>query len=188
MNVADGHIPHRRTHRPMPQKLLDGNKIHSSLVVVGRAGPPQGMRAEPLGHRAALQLHQIPQPVADRSPVQRTTGLVGEQHRRVRELRTNIGEPAQHQVQPVDHRHPPRPRPRRMRCLAEPHMQLAERTPPEMNVGDLQQCSLLRPQPAVIQRPEQGVIACRRRVFPGCRDPGLHELEEVRHPLRCRRR
>jgi len=54
------HIPHRRTHRPMAQKLLNDNQIHSSLVVVGCTRAPQGMRAESLGHRAALKLHQIP--------------------------------------------------------------------------------------------------------------------------------
>src|SRR5271165_6509485 len=37
----------------MPQKLLNGNKVHTTLVVVGRTRPPQGVGAKPLGHRAA---------------------------------------------------------------------------------------------------------------------------------------
>jgi hypothetical protein len=67
--------------------------------------------------------------------------------------------------------------------LAEPHMQLAKRAAPEMDFGDLQQRGLLRPQPAVIQRPKQGVVARGWSVFAGGRDPGLHEFEELSHPF-----
>jgi len=68
--------------------------------------------------------------------MQCAAGLVGKQHLRIRELRTDIGEkPPQHQVQAIEHRHPSRARSGCVSSLAEPHMQLAERAAPEMDVG-----------------------------------------------------
>ena len=83
--------------------------------------------------------------------MQAAAGFIGEQHRRVREPAAHVvKEPAQHQVQAVQHRYPPRPWPRGAGALTEPDMQLAERTPAEVHVRAVQQSRLLRPQPSVI--------------------------------------
>ena len=108
----------------------------------------QRVRGEPVGGRAALQVEQVTQPVADRAPVHPAAALVAEQRRRSREPGAHVvGEPAQDQVQPVQHRHPPRPRPRGLGALAEPDVDLAERAPPEMQV---------RPAPARPPPPPAG--------------------------------
>ena len=115
--------------------------------------------------------------------MQWAAGLVGEQHRRVRELRAHIGqEPAQQNVQPVQHRHPPRPGTGHVGGLAELHVQLAERPTPEMHVRNLQQRRLFRPQASVIQGPEHRVVPRGRTVLAGGGDPRLQELEELAHP------
>ncbi|SFK55466.1 hypothetical protein SAMN05216275_12852 [Streptosporangium canum] len=147
------------------------------------------MRAEPLDGRAALQLHQIAQPVADRSWMQAAAGLVGEQHRRVGELAAYIvQEPAQHQVQVVEHRHPAGPGPGGAGAFAEADMELAERAPAEVHIGLIQQRAFLRAQTGVIQRSKQRVVPRRGRVLAGGGDPRLEEVEKLRHPLRGRRR
>ena len=79
-------IPHRRFDGPVPPNLLDRNQIHATLIVVGRSRTSQRVRTEPLRTRAPFELHQISQPVTDRSTMQRPAGLVDEQHRRVRNL------------------------------------------------------------------------------------------------------
>ena len=100
----------------------------------------------------ALEFHQVPEPVADRPGGQLPAGLVAEQRSRAGEPAMNvIEEPAQLQVQAVQHRHPPRPGPRRARRLAEPHMQLPERAAAEVNVRDVQQDGLLAADPGVIE-------------------------------------
>jgi hypothetical protein len=40
----------------------------------------------------------------------------------------------------------------------------------------------------MIEGPEHRVVPRRRRVLTRSGDPGLEELEELAHPLRCRRR
>ena len=65
----------------MPQKLLNGNQIHSTLVIVSSTRPAQGVRTEPLRGWPTLLLHQIPQPVAQRPTMQRPARLVGKEHR-----------------------------------------------------------------------------------------------------------
>ena len=147
------------------------------------------VRREPAGGRAALQVEQMTQPVADRAPVHPAPALIAEQRRRSREPGAHvIGEPAQDQVQPVQHRHPPWPRPRRLGALAEPDMDLAERAPAEVQVPQLQRCRLLRPQARVIQRPVQRVVPSGRAELPRRGDPPPQELEELRQPLRRGRR
>src|SRR6266571_8877458 len=120
MNVSEG-----RTYRIveatciMPEHLLDRDQVHAALVVVGRAGPPQRMRGEPVTGGPALEFHQVPEPVADRPGRQLPSGLVTEQRGRAGEPAMNDNEePAQLQVQAVQHRHPPRPGPGRARRLA----------------------------------------------------------------------
>ena len=51
----------------MPEHLLDRNQVHSPLVVVGGARPAQGVRTEPIDTGLSFQLHQMPEPVADRA-------------------------------------------------------------------------------------------------------------------------
>jgi len=58
----------------------------------------------------------------------------------------------------------------------------------EVDVADVQQDSFLAPGPGVIQGAEQGVIPGRRRILARRRDPAPQEGEELRHPLRVRRR
>ena len=94
----------------------------------------------------------------------------------------------QDQVQPVEHRHPPRPRPGGVGALAEPDVQFPERAAAEVHIGAVQQRRLVRAQAGVIQRPEQRIVAGGGRVLAGGGDPGLEEVEELAHPLRGRRR
>ena len=139
----------------MPEHLLDRHQVHTALIVVSGASPPQRVRAEPVPGRGAFQLQQVAQPVTDRATVQPPAGLISEQHRRVREPRPHIAqEPLQQHVQAIEHRHPPRPRPRRPGSLAEPHMQLAERPPAEMQIRAVEHRRLIGAQPSVIQSPE----------------------------------
>lgn len=171
----------------MTQKLLDGDKIHAAFVVVGRAGPPHPMRAEPIGDLAELQVLQITQPVADRSSVQRPAALIAKQHRRLGQLRPHIAQiPAQDQIQAVQHRHPPRPRPRRSGAFAEADVHLPERATSKVDVGDVEQRCFLRAQPDVIRRAEQRVVPGGGRVFASGGDPTLQEVEEDHHPLHRR--
>jgi hypothetical protein len=146
------------------------------------------MRAEPVLSSRALELEQAAQPVADRAPVQPPAGLIGEQHRRIREPGPHVPqEPLQQHVQAIEHWHPPRPRSRGPRALAEPHVQLAERAAPELQVCDVEHGRLVGAQPGVIQGPEQGIITGGRAVLAGGGDPPPQEREEPLHP-RCRRR
>ena len=73
------------------EHLLDRNQVHAPLVVAGRAGVPERVRAEP-GRLAVLapglrcrllHLQQAGQPVADRAPVDSAAALVAEQRRPV---------------------------------------------------------------------------------------------------------
>jgi hypothetical protein len=48
--------------------------------VLELAATAQGMRAEPVMGRAALQFHQVAQPIADGAAMQGPAGLVGEQY------------------------------------------------------------------------------------------------------------
>jgi hypothetical protein len=164
----------------MPEHLLDRDQVHAPLIVVGGARKAQRVRGEPVGGRTAFQLKQVTQPVADRAPVQPAAALIAKQRRRSRKPGTHIiGEPAQDQVQPVQHRHPPRPRPRGLGALAEPHVDLAERPPPEMQIPQLQRRRLLRPQARVIQRPIQRVIPPGRAELTGGGDLSPQELKEL---------
>ena len=173
----------------MTEHLLDRHQVHAPLVVMSGARPPQRMRAEPVCGIGALEFQQVPQPVADRATVQPPAGLISEQHRRVREPGPHVAqEPLQQHVQPVKHRHPPRPRARRPRRLAEPHMQLAERAAAEMQVRPVEHRRLVSAQPRVIQGAEQGVVPCGRAVLAGGGDPAPQEREESLQPCRRRRR
>ncbi len=173
----------------MTEHLLDRHQVHAALVVVGGARPPQRVRAEPAGGLSAFQLEQIPQPVADRAAMQPPAGLIGEQHRRVREPRADIAlEPLKQHVQAIEHRHPPRPRPRRPGAFPEPHVHLAERAAAVMQVGPVKHRGLIGAQPGVIQGPEQGVVPGGRAVLAGGGDPPPQEGEESFQPRRGRRR
>ena len=67
-------------------------------------------------------------------------------------------------------------------------MQLPERPAAEVSVRDIQKNGLLTADPGVIKRAEQGIVAGRGSVLAGGADPGLQEIEELRHPFRGRRR
>ncbi|MEU8874526.1 transposase domain-containing protein [Streptomyces javensis] len=71
-------------HVPAKSSLF--RKVDAAFVVVGRAGPPQGMRAEPIRGRAPFELHEIAEPIANGPAMQDSAGLVGEQHRSVGNL------------------------------------------------------------------------------------------------------
>ena len=131
----------------MTEKLLYSHKIDAAFVVMGCACPPQSVRTEPLRLRAPLDVHQVPQPIPDRSRGHPPTGLVTKQHLRDREPAADIvEEPAQHQIHTVEHRHPARTRSGCLGALAEPHMQLPERPPPEMHVRPVEHHRLLGAQ------------------------------------------
>ena len=96
--------------------------------------------------------------------------------------------PAQDQVKLVQHRDPPRPRPRPLGRLAEPHVDLAERPAVKVQVGDIQRDGFLGPQPGVIQRPVKRVVPPGRGEHPGGGHPLAQEREEPLHPGRGGRR
>jgi len=134
------------------EHLLDGDEIDAALVIVGRAGVAQPVRTEPFLARCAFELEQIAQPVADRATVDRSAALVAEQCCRVTQPGADvIDEPAQDQIDLIKHRHPPRPRARPSRSLAEADMDLAERPPAEVDIAPIQRGGLLGPQPRQIQ-------------------------------------
>ena len=181
----------------MTEHLLDRHQVHAPLIIAGGAGVPQRVRAEPAqparlapGHgRSLLQLQQAGQPVADRAAVDPAAALVTEQRRPVPHPRADLIEvPAQDQVQPVQHRHPPRPRPGGLSALAEPHVQLAERAAAEMDIRPVQHRRLISSQPGQIQRPEQRVIPAGGGVLARTGDPFPQKGEELFQPLRRRRR
>ncbi|MGW4824627.1 hypothetical protein ACWEP4_38315 [Streptomyces sp. NPDC004227] len=72
-----------------------------------------------------------------------------------------------------------------MGALAEADVELAERAADEVHVRLVQQRCLLRAEPSVIQRPEHRIVPGGGSVLPRRGDPLLHEVEELRHSLRC---
>src|SRR6266702_892956 len=140
-------VPGGGAQMPVTEQLLDGDQVHAALIEPGGAGMPQRVRAEPLAGLAALQLQQVPQPVADAAGVHPAAALVAKQRlagRAAGKPWTHVVQiPAQHQVQVVQHRHPAGPGPRALGSLAVAHMQLAEWSPVEVHVADLQADGLL---------------------------------------------
>ena len=115
--------------------------------------------------------------------------LIAEQGRPVTHPRADLIQiPVQDQVEPVEHRHPPRPRAGSLGALAEPHMQLPERPAAEMNIRPVQHRCLISAQPGQIQGPEQRIIPARGSVLPRAGDPLPQETEELLQPVRRRRR
>src|SRR6202042_3189246 len=93
-----------------------------------------------------LHLQQAGQPVADRAAVDPAGALIAEQGWAAAHPGPDLVEiPAQDQVEPVQHRPPPGPRPGRLRALAEPDVQLPERTTAEMNVAPVHHRRLVSP-------------------------------------------
>ena len=173
----------------MPEHLLDRDQVDPALVVVGRAGPPHRVRAEPAGLCRAFELQQVSQPVTDAAPVQPPARLVGEQRQPGGQPRPHVIQiPAQDQVKTVQHRHPAGPRPRSPGRLPEPHMDLAERAAVKMQVGGIERDRLLGPQTSVIQRPVKRIITCGRGEHPRGAHPLPQEGEEPGQPVRRRRR
>ena len=177
----------------MAEHLLDRDQVHAPLIVTSGAGVPERVRAEPGPLplpadgpcRGVFELEQAGQPVADRAAVDPATALVTEQGPPIAHPRADLIQvPAQDQVQAVQHRHPPRPRPGGLGTLAEPHMQLPERPAAEMDIRPVQHGRLIGAQPGQIQGPEQRVIAARGRVLTRAGDPLPQEREEVLQPLR----
>ena len=100
--------------------------------------------------------------------------------------------PAQHQVELIQHRHPPRSRARPASALAEPNVDLAERPPIKMQIGPLQRRRLISTQPAV--QHSHTVLDRHRAEPPRCprRHETIHAHRLERLPvqfarLRCRR-
>ena len=119
----------------------------------------------------------------------RPAALITEQGLRIAQPGTHIiNEPAQDQIEMIQHRHPPGPRPRPPGTLAETDMNLAKRPPPEMQIGQLQRSCLIGTQATVIQRPKQRIVTARGTELAGRRDPIPKETEEVLHPFHRRRR
>ena len=139
--------------------------------------------------RRAFQFQQARQPVADGAAVDPPAALIAEQGRPVTHPRADLIQiPVQDQVEPVEHRHPPRPRAGSLGALAEPHMQLPERPAAEMNIRPVQHRCLISAQPGQIQGPEQRIIPARGSVLPRAGDPLPQETEELLQPVRRRRR
>jgi hypothetical protein len=138
----------------MPEHLLDRDEIDTALVVAGRAGVAQRVRAEPdqlrfsLSFRAeglSFEVQEVGEPVADRAPVDPPAALIAEQRRAFAQTWSDLLQiPAQDQVEPVEHRHPPRSRARGLGSLAETHVDLPERATAEVHVGAVQGRGLLR--------------------------------------------
>ena len=136
-----------------------------------------------------FEVEQVGEPVADRAPVDPPAALVAEQRRALAQTWGDLLEiPAQDQVEPVEHRHPPRSRARGLGSLAEPHVDLPERAAAEVHVGAVQRRGLLRAQASEVEGAEQRVVPPCGRVLTGPGNALLEEVEELLHPLRARRR
>jgi hypothetical protein len=132
----------------MSEHLLDRDEIDTALVVAGRAGVAQRVRAEPdqltfplpfLTAGLSFEVEQVGEPVADRAPVDPSAALVAEQRGALAQTWGDLLEiPAQDQFEPVEHRHPPRSRARCLGSLAETHVDLPEGAAAEVHVGAVQ--------------------------------------------------
>src|SRR4029450_4431108 len=87
--------------------------------------------------------------------------------------------PAQDQVEPIKHRHPPRSRTRGLRSLAETDVELPRGTAAEVHVGPVQRRGLLRTQAGKVEGAEHRVIPPCHRVLTGPSNAFLEEVEEL---------
>jgi hypothetical protein len=145
----------------------------------------QPVRAKTLLGWGTLQFEQVAQPVADGAAVDRAAPFVTKKRLGRRHFRPDVvDEPAQHQVQLVEHRDPAWPGARAAGAFAEADVDLPEGAPAEMQVDELQRGGLVCSQPGVIERPEEGVVPACGPELAGCGDPVAQEGEELLHPLR----
>ena len=167
----------------MTEKLLDGNQIHATLVVMGRAArriragsTNPNLDALPRLIKCRNRLRIVAATSRPPDSSHNNTALSGNRPRTSsryqRNTRSSPSSIGTHRGRGPD---PLAPLPNRTCSLPNgprrnPHPRAVEHH------------HLLRPQPGVIQRAEQRVITCGRRILAGGRDPPPRGTRRTRPP------